>query len=109
MSRILLSTPKFLIQIMLFSKIAIIVLLSVAGARNMSTRELIVRIKFCQAKTCNKCAKMLKSYNTFKMANVSLMKQIDCNTHISPGRPPFHRMTFLALSNAVHYAEMLQT
>ena len=95
---------------MLFSKIAIIVLLAVAGAKNMSTRELIVRIKFCQAKTCNKCAKMLKTNNTFKMANVSLMKEIHCNTEMSPRLPPFHlNMTFLALSNAVHNAEMLQT
>ena len=65
-------TSRF-IQIMFFPKIVIAVLLAVAGARIMSTRELIVRIKFCQAKTCNKCAKMLKSYNTFKMKNVSFI------------------------------------
>ena len=53
---------------------------------------------------------MLKTNNTFKMANVSLMKEIHCNTEMSPRLPPFHlNMTFLALSYAVHNAEMLQT
>ena len=39
----------------------IAVMFSAIDCKRLTTKELIVRIKFCQAKTCNKCAKMIKT------------------------------------------------
>ena len=48
------------------------------NASPMTTRELIIRIKFCQAKTCNKCAKMVKTKTISKNRKVIFT---DCNKH----------------------------
>ena len=44
--------------------------LSAIDCKRLTTKELIVRIKFCQAKTCNKCAKLIKMSSISKTQKV---------------------------------------
>ena len=49
---------------------AFAVMFAAIDCRRMTTKELIVRIKFCQAKTCNKCAKLIKMTSQDKTQKV---------------------------------------
>ena len=46
---------KFMSLFLIFA-----LMVATINCRRLTTKELIVRIKFCQAKTCNKCAKLIK-------------------------------------------------
>ena len=77
----------FILSIKILMKICIFVLLfhvlAISATKNMSIKELKLRIQFCQFQTCLKCAKMLKYHRNSKIGTVSVLQNNPGTTKIT--------------------------